>query len=246
MRVYTEFTSNEDIVLPKYYNHVLQGLFYRTISPPVSDDLHNKGFNIFNKQFKLFTFSRILQHGYKVGEYLNFGKNISIQWSSPLDELIKDFVSNLQKHPIRLGRNTIRLNNVAYIQRPQLFNRINFRTLSPVTMHTTLIDSGERIVHYYKPTDHRLNKLLTENAIDKYNAWALYTNKPLLTNGRLTLKIVKWNPKHNIVYVKYKDTEIMGWTGQFILVGTPELINIVYDAGLGDKNSQGFGMIDIC
>ncbi|MBC7189418.1 hypothetical protein H5U35_04285, partial [Candidatus Aerophobetes bacterium] len=40
-------------------------------------------------------------------------------------------------------------------------------------------------------------------------------------------------------------TLIKGWMGTYRLEGNPELIKFSYDAGLGAKNSQGFGMYEV-
>jgi len=45
--------------------------------------------------------------------------------------------------------------------------------------------------------------------------------------------------------VIYKGFIIKGWMGKFRLRGNPELIKFSYEAGLGAKNSQGFGMWEI-
>lgn len=45
--------------------------------------------------------------------------------------------------------------------------------------------------------------------------------------------------------IKYKGTVIKGYSGDFILKGNPELIKLAYDTGLGSKNSQGFGCIEV-
>jgi CRISPR-associated endoribonuclease Cas6 len=45
--------------------------------------------------------------------------------------------------------------------------------------------------------------------------------------------------------VKYKDFTQIAWDFSFELQTDPELISIAYDWGLGSKNAQGFGMIEI-
>lgn len=38
---------------------------------------------------------------------------------------------------------------------------------------------------------------------------------------------------------------IKGWLGIYEKDGDPRLLKLAYSAGLGAKNSQGFGMIDV-
>ena len=35
---------------------------------------------------------------------------------------------------------------------------------------------------------------------------------------------------------------LTGWEGDFLLDGDPETLCLLYQTGLGDRNSQGFGM----
>jgi CRISPR-associated endoribonuclease Cas6 len=43
---------------------------------------------------------------------------------------------------------------------------------------------------------------------------------------------------------RYTGTWIEGWVGRFLLEGPPELLRLALDAGLGAKNSQGFGYVE--
>ena len=51
------------------------------------------------------------------------------------------------------------------------------------------------------------------------------------------------NKDAKIVY--YRDFVIKGWLGIYEIEGDPRLLKLAYSAGLGAKNSQGFGMIDV-
>ncbi|MCG0276471.1 MAG: hypothetical protein L5655_10000, partial [Thermosediminibacteraceae bacterium] len=39
-----------------------------------------------------------------------------------------------------------------------------------------------------------------------------------------------------------QSTNVRGYEGRFIIEGDKNLIQLAYDAGLGERNSQGFGM----
>ena len=45
--------------------------------------------------------------------------------------------------------------------------------------------------------------------------------------------------------VDYKGTKIRGVVAPFHVIGAPELIHIGYECGFGDKNSMGFGMVEV-
>ena len=44
---------------------------------------------------------------------------------------------------------------------------------------------------------------------------------------------------------RFKTTFITAWHGRFVLEAPPRVLELLYDTGLGSKNSQGFGMFEI-
>ena len=45
---------------------------------------------------------------------------------------------------------------------------------------------------------------------------------------------------------KFKgQTIIAGWKGIYRLVASEQLLNFLYQTGIGDRNSQGFGMFEL-
>ncbi|MCS7188082.1 MAG: CRISPR-associated endoribonuclease Cas6, partial [Armatimonadota bacterium] len=40
-------------------------------------------------------------------------------------------------------------------------------------------------------------------------------------------------------------TKVRGFEGRFWAEGNPELLKIGYDAGFGERNAQGFGMVKL-
>jgi len=45
--------------------------------------------------------------------------------------------------------------------------------------------------------------------------------------------------------VKYKDFYVKGYTCRLELEGPRELLQLALDAGIGSKNSQGFGCVEL-
>jgi len=42
----------------------------------------------------------------------------------------------------------------------------------------------------------------------------------------------------------FKGTRITAWNGIYEIVCPPDYLKFLYDAGIGAKNSQGFGMFE--
>jgi len=59
VRVRLVFDAGENITLPIDYNHLVQAMIYKNISNDLANFLHNRGFILGKRQFKLFTFSRV-------------------------------------------------------------------------------------------------------------------------------------------------------------------------------------------
>ena len=45
--------------------------------------------------------------------------------------------------------------------------------------------------------------------------------------------------------IDYKGIKIRGWFMHFTIQGNSELIRIGYEAGFGENNSAGFGMVEV-
>jgi len=81
--------------------------------------------------------------------------------------------------------------------------------------------------------------LISENAKKKFRAF--YEREP---EGEIYLNPLNLNTGNQTI-ISYKGTIIKGWTGIYEISGDRELMKIVYDTGLGGKNSQGFGCFEV-
>ncbi|MGB9578380.1 MAG: CRISPR-associated endoribonuclease Cas6, partial [Halothiobacillaceae bacterium] len=57
--------------------------------------------------------------------------------------------------------------------------------------------------------------------------------------------IVPVDERDHQVTIDFKGTMIRGYEGGFHLTGHAELLRFLYDAGVGSKNSEGCGMIEL-
>jgi CRISPR-associated endoribonuclease Cas6 len=51
--------------------------------------------------------------------------------------------------------------------------------------------------------------------------------------------------KQDLRVLEYRGTVIKGWTGLYELDLPEPFFLLAYDSGLGSKNSQGFGMVEV-
>ena len=244
MRLKITFESlNSNLVLPIHYNHLIQALIYNIFSDKIADKLHNEGFRFGNRIFKMFTFSRILEKGERNDKGLVFKRSISFYFSSPFLEITEDFgMRALNSSKFKLFNQEIYVSGVE-IMAPPCLTEINLiKMLSPVTIHSTMEKAdGVKKAYYYKPVEKEFPKLIEENAKKKY--YLIHDSEP--TNLYLDVKPFRFSVKENLCVVKFKQTPIEGYTGIFELKGSKDLINATYDAGIGDKNPEGFGMWEL-
>ena len=243
MRVKITYESLDGrIILPKHYNYILQALIYQILSPNLATKLHKEGFPYEKRKFKLFTFSRILEKGTLSRDEtkLIFNEKITFLFSSPVEDIVGNLAErSFKEREFMLGKNKVFISQVEIITIPRIENKMLIRALSPITTYSTLTkEDGQKVAHYYKPFDKEFSKLIEENAKKKYKL--IYGKDP--ENLRLSINPIKFSIKENLKVVIFKGTPIEGYTGIYELEGDPELIYVTYEAGLGSKNSEGFGM----
>jgi len=224
------------VLLPKSYNHILQAFFYKNMDPYISKFLHNIGFLYGKRRFKLFTFSKVIAKlSKKTDSLLVFEGDLTLYFASPLVDIVKSHLTTLLKREnLFLGKNKVYLESIENIQ-PKEEEELTVRTLSPITVYRT--PKGEKRFHYFNPFQEEFYDILKKNLLKKFNL--IYGRN---YDRELTIEPVKVkkNYKKKIVF---KGTLIEAWEGYFKVKASPEMIRLVQEAGLGSKNSAGFGMV---
>ncbi|MCB4205480.1 CRISPR-associated endoribonuclease Cas6 [Deferribacterales bacterium Es71-Z0220] len=241
MRIKLVFSCEKNIILPIGFNEAIQGLIYRLINDKW---LHNEGFVFDKYKFKMFVFSEILEKGHfnKEANYFVFPPKISIIVSSPVDWILQDLAKNaLFSKVLNLHKNKIILKEVAVLPKRQFTgNCVIVKTLSPIEVHTTFMKNGIKKTHYYSAYDNEFSILINENLNKKWSS--LYKkNCPyelqIIPIGKNKEKIVRFGMNGKSIIIK-------GWVGFLKLQSQNEFIRFAIDAGLGSRNSQGFGMVE--
>lgn len=234
--------DQDGLELPIHYNHMVQGAIYNSIDQQLATFLHDQGFAVGNRTFKLFSFSR-LNGNYQIKKEKNtivFTGEIKLIISSPIDDFCQSLVNSLLTRGFMLfGKTKIEVKRV-YLKKLEVTGeKIVVRTLSPIVLYSTLFrPDGRKYTCYFQLGDPDYERLLLENLRKKYQA--IYKKEAPLAN----IKVKKMG-KQNMAVIKYKDFIIKGYTGKLELQGSPELLQIGLDGALGGKNSQGFGCVEL-
>lgn len=248
MRLKLSFYSPKPIILPINYQQQIQGLIYHTMTNgPVQKFLHDQGFSYEKRSFKMFTYSRLLgDSGYeKNTRQITFKSPVHLYISSPWTEFLQNLLFGIMSQKsILLGPNLLHVAEVKMENSPDFNENESYHItmLSPVTIYSTLVNKeGGKKTYYYTPIEREFETLIRKNLIKKAQAfynedWSElpFSIKPLGTLQSCQQKIIL-----------YKRTVIKGWIGRFNLQGHPKMLKLAYEAALGGKNSQGFGMFTL-
>ena len=220
----------KNMTLPANYYHMLQAIIYKNLPKDVATYLHD------SDKFKGFNFSRLLGRSFVCtvketnGKIVTFLDKATFYISSDDQNLLLMLANNLeQRKYIMFGHYVAPILSISEFYLPIEGNKIHCRTLSPVTIHTT--EDGKTI--YYNPLDNKFFDLLNANFSHKIDS---------VENNLLKFSDVKNINKEISVY---KHFVIEAYKFEFCLEGNIEDLERVLSFGLGDRNSQGYGMIEI-
>lgn len=134
----------------------------------------------------------------------------------------------LKDYPLFEAR--ISLENVN-LKREALINgdTVVFKTLSPFLVR----DYNDKN-RYLKPIDDRFEKQLNQIVSE-------CSRKFLCRDAEIEFHDIKTTTKPPIFHY---GTPVDGIRGMFTLKGDPDVLNMIYQIGLGSRRSQGFGMLE--
>ena len=241
IKITLENQTQTDFCLSYHYEEYIQAFLYRLNDPEFGDFLHNTGYICDNRTFRLFSFSRILEKPLKVirdKHKFIFKNPISFIVSTVDNEMLTAMLKSIyaDNGTYRLGQYQVTISALEFIS-AEAADSMNVVTLSPVCVYSTgLLQDGRKRTIYYEPEEKEFSELIRQNAIKKYRAYK--QQEPISSELKVT-------PLGRCKEVKslYKGFYIKGYTGRFQLTGSPELIQIILEAGMGGKNAEGKGMI---
>lgn len=243
----------------------------RKSSKDYSRFLHDEGFKLSEskKGFKLFTYSMLIGEDVKVsGNRIFFGKgNIQWQISSPVDAFIQHLIAGVftAGQEIKVGpegtESSLLIERVETQPKPSFKETMRFTCLSPITVSKVVGlnntdgsnssrgsnnwngSNGSLKCHYIRPWEEGFSDAIRNNLIKKYEL--LKGSK--IDDSEFTVRIDGnyMNKKAGKIMknIKFKGTNIIGFLAPFKITGNPELIEIGYETGFGEKGSMGFGMV---
>lgn len=232
----------DEAALPVQYNGLIQGFIYRYLGPDLSNVVHNRGFTDGKRSLRFFSFSRLLAKGEVKGGLIRFTGPVELVVTSPSAAFLESLAHHLVRTPlVRLGFAEFELATLELEMDVPYTPIAVVRTLSPITVYSTLFTAdGRRKTYYYSPFEPDFSQHLLWNLQRKARAW--FGRTVDLDDSFIRPLRVRSGDQRILIY---KGTVIKGWTGIYELRLSEPLFRMAFDAGLGAKNSQGFGCVEL-
>ena len=260
MRIKITAETNFPIEIPFNYQYLLQAAIYNILkksSNEYSSYLHDIGFINEDKHLKLFTFSKLNFDRFQMTKYgFKNVRKIDLIFSTIISKSFEHLILGIfSDEKINLNFNhkkhVFQIRNVETLQQPEFSEKMKFTCLSPITVSTKEIIHDNLQQHFLdymnpKERDH-FNNNIRDNLLLKYK---LINNEEFKGNRTMDFHfdsnyIIKKNGKISKLLTFKNGIKIKAMEAPFTINTDPELIKIGYECGFGDKNSAGFGMVEV-
>lgn len=219
------------------YKSKLQGLIYAMLkNEGKTKNLHDVGYRVENRPFKLFVFSDLigestLNHETKM---LTFVTNAYFEVSSIDEDMMIILIGFLQNNSrVILDQRAIDIIDFSVINPTYKIKSDThiLSTISPVTIYKT----SDKKVSYISPEDPLYTQYIIDNIEKKYAAigWLFPKQLP-------TIKVVEY--KKRSVYFRKSFFEAYNLVLE-VSHCDDTFLQVMLKTGIGSKNSMGFGML---
>jgi CRISPR-associated endoribonuclease Cas6 len=257
MRIRLTLHHSDRQIFPIDYRYYLSAWIYKTIyrsDKKFATWLHDRGYDLGSKQFKLFCYSDLRQRGSKItrdrkGLIFSSGQ---VDWtlSFYVDETVRHFIKGVFKdQELEIAgaghKASLQIGSVEILPSPSFQEKMTWRTTSPIFIKKVRPDGG---VDHLSPVDDGYKDLLIHNLLSKYEAFHdRQVERDTIENMDFTLAPGKiGTKKHNVLIPGKRPIENKGYTYSFTLRAPVELQEVGYYAGFGNGNSSlGYGMVEV-
>lgn len=236
--------------IPINYQYELSSAIYRILSSSdaqYANWLHDNGFRTENKIFKLFTFSRLIApYGIDKEKARWILKSNKIEWYITFlpEKSTQEFIQGVFKNQQFEISDSI--SGAAFVIREvQLLSDLNpkseivFETLSPICIsHRNELGRTD----YLSPSHPSYEQGVLSGLLARYKA---FTGNEFKGEAFCKIQLLS-EPRSSLITIKkgtHAETKVRGYSYRFRLGLPEELMHLAYNCGIGEKGSQGFGMI---
>jgi len=240
MRINLVFHYDGSYPIPFNRNYAISSWIYRCINfynREYSEILH------FDRDIKLFVFSDLYIPKYRVSKEGIFTSenDVSFYLSSPRSEfisnLVKGLLNDIDKNTLTLRNALLKIKSIETLRSIEFADSTLFKALSPIV--TSTFKEGK--IYYLSPDKEKFYENLKTNLRKKY----------LMVHGKQYKKEINIEPIYEkfprkIKYsIEIKKGHVIGFKIPLKIIASNKLLETAYECGIGEKNSQGFGMLDV-
>lgn len=186
---------------------------------------------------KPFTFSIYFPSFKEIsGSRINCGNQVNLFFSSDNEILVIAFYNGIrQKKEIIIGENQpikFKVTNTRLLSVKKIkADKIVFKTLSPILVN----EKGDnlRFISPTHPDFDRVFKTIILNQAEVFNVRCNESDLAIEIHSMKKLPLTHYNQT------------MTSWLGEFTMQAPKEVLQLVYDTGIGVRRSQGFGMLEI-
>ena len=234
MRVKIELIGKQ-VRIPINYQSLLQGLIYSMFDKKeYGFFLHEKGYRLDEKVFKMFVFSNLYGKYQIVDHDLIFEDKIYFYVASPVEEFVQNlyqfFINNER---VLIGNNILKISKVSFVDAMFFTGEkdVIIKTISPVVVYKTV----GKFVNYIQPSDEEFETYCYRNLCKKNDAY-----KSIVKELVFKINEVKKQRKR---IVHFKNTFYLAYDIELSIHTNYETLSFLLDTGLSSKGSAGFGMV---
>jgi CRISPR-associated endoribonuclease Cas6 len=241
-------------IIPINYQYEQSAVIYHILSrasEEYSHWLHDNGYALARgKRFKLFCFSRLKIEKRQIlakEERIRILSN-TIEWQISFlpEKSTEKFIQGLfANQTFEIGDKTstvqFHVRNVEVLPQPKYTNEMEFSTMSPICLRCQKEEGG---AEYISPSDSRAQQAILTGLLSRYQAFygVSFSSVPGFQFTVLD------EPKSVLVKLRAgttSQTQVRGYMCQFKLKAPVELMKTMYEAGIGEECSQGFGCVQL-
>ncbi|QEK11538.1 CRISPR-associated endoribonuclease Cas6 [Crassaminicella thermophila] len=229
--------AKEFFALPINYNHMLQNKILELLNKKNSNFLHNEGYKVKWKSFKLFNFSSLEVEKKKIckNKIFVYPGKVILGISSADENFIFDFIDGIITNK-GIDFKEGKLDLVSIFSSKELNgNKLVVFAKTPIVVTKPY---SEKAIDFFTPRDAEYLASIEKNLKDKYEAF--YNKK---YDKELEIEIMDESKVYKKIR-KYKKWVYEGYIMGVILNGNNDILNLAYKTGLGSKNAQGFGFVE--
>ncbi|MCL6533447.1 MAG: CRISPR-associated endoribonuclease Cas6 [Armatimonadetes bacterium] len=228
--------------VPLHYNYFLQSLIYHHLDAHLAERLHNEGFGEGGKRFRFFVFSRLMGDFQREGDHLRFPRGAILYIASPNSQFLESLMLHLlTQGALPIGETRVPLHKVLVEPQPEYHPEVIFKALSPITLRETLRQPGEKYTYYYSPIEPDFSERIIANLREKVRIWFGRDIPP----GDAYCVPYAVDLQKNFHMINFKGTWVKGWSGLYRFHAPPEYFEMALEAGIGERNSGGFGCVEV-